>query len=84
MATSPDLVTWSTVAPLYALSDLPADVRHNVTAMTYPTFLDPTTLIEGNFMAVGQDPPLFWVSIGHSPYTDGRRVWATPFHFEKA
>ena len=83
MATSADLVTWSPVAPFYSLADLPPDVRRNVTSMTYPTFLDPTASVGGNFMAVGQDPPLFWVSIGHSPYTDGRRVWATPMHFEK-
>jgi hypothetical protein len=83
MATSADLVSWSPVQPFYAISDLPADVRRNVTSMTYPTFIDPSASVGGNFMAIGQDPPLFWVSIGHSPYTDGRRVWATPFHFEK-
>jgi hypothetical protein len=83
MATSADLVQWSAVAPFYDLAALPADVRRNVTSMTYPTFIDPTASAGGNFMAIGQDPPLFWVSIGHSPYTDGRRVWATPMHFEK-
>jgi hypothetical protein len=81
MATSPDLVHWSNVTAFYSMADLPADVRRNVTSMTYPTFIDPTAQVDGNFGAIGQDPPLFWVSIGHSPYTDGRRVWATPFHF---
>jgi hypothetical protein len=83
MATSADLVVWSNVTEFYTIGDLPPDVAKNVTSMTYPTFIDPTASVGGNFMAVGQDPPLFWVSIGHSPYTDGRRVWATPMHFEK-
>ncbi len=37
--------------------------------------------VDLNFNTVGQNPYLYWVSIGHSPYTDGRNVWATPMHF---
>lgn len=83
ISTSPDLVHWSPVTPFYSRSDLPADVSKNVTSMTYPTFIDPASVDGGNFGAIGQDAPLFWVSIGHSPHTDGRRVWATDMHFEK-
>ena len=83
MSTSPDLQAWSAPVEFYARKDLPADVARNVTSMTYPTFIDPAAAEGGNFMAIGQSPPLFWVSIGHSPYSDGRRVWATPMHFTK-
>lgn len=83
ISTSPNLVDWSPVKPFYSRSDLPADVSKNVTSMTYPTFIDPESVESGNFGAIGQDAPLFWVSIGHSPHTDGRRVWATAMHFEK-
>jgi hypothetical protein len=39
---------------------------------------------DANFMSIGQNASLFWVSIGHSPWTDGRRVWATPMHFNQS
>ncbi len=46
-------------------------------------FRDPASpaLGDNNFGTIGQNPYLFWVSIGHSPYSDGRNVWATPFSF---
>ena len=81
MSTSPDLVTWSPAVEFYTERDLPPAVAKNVTSMTYPTFIDPDSAQGGNFGEIGQNAPLFWVSIGHSPYTDGRRVWATPFNF---
>ena len=81
LATSADLLTWSTPEEFYTRQDLPAEVARNVTSMTYPTFIDPQSTQAGNFMAIGQSAPLFWVSIGHSPYTDGRRVWATQMTF---
>ena len=83
MSTSPDLVTWTLPVEFYSQKDLPPNVAKNVTSMTYSTFIDPSQSEAGNFGVIGQDPPLFWASIGHSPFTDGRRVWATPFHFEK-
>ena len=80
---SSDMVAWTTPAPFYGIKDLPAEVRKNVTAFTYPTFVDPSGLSGGNFNSMGQTAPLFWVSIGHSPYTDGRRLWATNLTFTK-
>jgi hypothetical protein len=80
---SDDLVAWSEPAPFYHIADLPPEVRRNVTSITYPTFVDPQGLTGGgNFDSMGQTAPLFWVSIGHSPWTDGRRVWATNFTFQ--
>jgi hypothetical protein len=83
LATSDDLITWTTPQPLYSAKDLPANVSKNVTAMTYPTWLDPAAPASGdpNFMTISATPYLFWVSIGHSPYTDGRALWATPMLF---
>ncbi len=81
---SDDLVHWSDAVKFYTISDLPPDVQRNVTSMTYPTFLDPSvSSTDPDFMSIGQNASLFWVSIGHSPYTDGRRVWATPMQFNK-
>lgn len=82
IAYSSDMVSWSAPAPFYGIKDLPAEVRRNVTAFTYPTFVDPAGLSGGNFNSMGQTAPLFWVSIGHSPYTDGRRLWATNLTFQ--
>lgn len=82
ISTSADLVTWSPTQTLLTMHDLPPEVSKNVTSITYPTFIDPSAADGGNFMAIGQNPPLFWASIGHSPWTDGRRLWATPFTFE--
>ena len=83
LSTSGDLLQWSPPVEFYTRAQLPPDVARNVTSMTYPTFIDPAQAQGGNFMAIGQSAPLFWVSIGHSPYTDGRRVWATPMTFSK-
>ena len=83
-ATSADLITWSTPLPLYARADLPANVSELVTAMTYPTWLDLSAPSRGdnNFGSIGATPLLAWVSIGHSPYSDGRRLWATPMRIQ--
>jgi hypothetical protein len=80
---SKDMVAWTAPAPFYSFSDLPPEVKKNVTSITYPTFIDPAGLQGGNFNAMGQTAPLFWVSIGHSPWTDGRRLWATNMTFSK-
>jgi len=81
LATSTNLIEWSTLLPLYGKKDLPANVSATVTSMSYPVFLDPTVTNDINFNNITDIPYLFWVSIGHSPYTDGRRVWATPMKF---
>ena len=44
----------------------------------------PTAFGDNNYYTIGQHPYLFWVSIGHSPYSDGRHLWATPFRFNRA
>jgi hypothetical protein len=83
-ATSDDLINWSDAQEFYSRNDLPREVQTMVRSMNYPTFLDPTApfeLADPNFHVVGQNPYLFWVSIGHSPYTDGRHLWATPMSF---
>lgn len=81
---SDDLVNWTNATEFYTITDLPPDVQRNVTSMTYPTFLDPSTPHAGaNFMSIAQNATLFWSSIGHSPWTDGRRVFATPMTFTK-
>jgi len=85
-ATSDDLIAWSAATPLYNENDLPANIRKNVTSMHYPTFMDPTApkaFNDDNFFTIGAEPYLYWVSIGHSPYTDGRSLWATQMKFQK-
>lgn len=83
IAYSDDLIHWSTATQFYTIPDLPPPVKANVTSMTYPTLLDPSGQGGSNFNTIGQNASLLWVSIGHSPYTDGRRVWATPVQFIK-
>ena len=80
VATSPDLRAWSPAQAYYGPADLPANVSRLVTAMTYPTFLDPDAG-DANMNTLGPNPLLAFVTIGHSPHTDGRRVWATPMRF---
>lgn len=81
IATSDDLITWSNATVFYSPADLPANVSATVTGMTYPSFMDPTSpsaFGDRNFGTIGSKPYLYWVSIGHSPHTDGRHLWATP------
>ena len=80
-ATSPDLIRWSAPATLYTHSDLPANASKVVTSMSYPTWVDPDPN-DPNFGTLSAEPWLSWVSIGHSPYTDGRKLWATQFRIQ--
>jgi hypothetical protein len=85
-ATSDDLIVWSEPQLLDVMHSMPANQSKMVVAMNYPTFMDPTAptaFADRNFYTIGQTPYLFWASIGHSPYSDGRHQWATPFRFEK-
>jgi len=85
-ATSDDLIHWSPDQEFYSQADLPPDVRANVTSFNYPAFLDPTSPSledDPNFYTIGRTPYLTWTSIGHSPHTDGRSLWATPMKFSK-
>jgi len=89
-STSDDLVAWSPAQHLWGTADLTfpgdANVTAQVSSISYPTFIDPTApeaFGDNNFYTIGASPYLFWVSIGHSPYTDGRHLWATPITFTK-
>lgn len=84
-ATSEDLITWSKPQLLDYTHNMPANVSKMVSAANYPTFMDPTapSMGDNNYYTIGQNPYLYWASIGHSPETDGRHQWATPFKFQK-
>ena len=87
VTTSPDLIHWSTPQAIYDKSDLPSATRTQVTSMHYPSFMDaaaPTLLDDPNYSRITSTPHLFWVSFGHSPYSDGRTVWATPLEIATA
>ena len=74
-ATSDDLITWSQPVEFNLRAGLSANVSKMVVGMNYPTFMDPIapeTLGDRNYFTVGQHPYLFWASLGHSPYSDGR------------
>ena len=80
IAASYDLQNWNAPQPFYNAKQLPANVSKLVTAMVYPTLIDPTAG-DKNFGTIGLSPWLFWGSIGHSPYSDGRHLWATAMRF---
>jgi hypothetical protein len=85
-ATSDDLIHWSEAQPLDPLHNLDPQIAKFVVNMNYPTFMDPTAPTafgDRNFHTIGQNPSLFWVSMGHSPESDGRHLLATPFTFQK-
>merc|ERR1712166_1284446 len=85
-ATSDDLITWSVPQLLDVMHNMPANQSKMVVAKNYPTFMDPsapTVYGDNNYYTIGQKPYLFWASIGHSPHSDGRHQWATPFIFQK-
>jgi hypothetical protein len=80
-STSENLIEWNPAQELYnRFRDLPPEVAAMTTSFNYPTFLDPTAFTEhgdSNFYTIGKNPYLFWTSIGHSPYRDGRHLWST-------
>ena len=85
-ATSDDLIVWSELKDLDIRAGLSPNVSKMVRAINYPTFLDPASprdFGDRNYGTIGRTPYLFWASIGHSPYTDGRHQWATPFTFDR-
>lgn len=85
-ATSADMIHWSeTTAFLNTTLDLAANFSALVTGKMYPSLFDPATadaVVDQNYGVIGDQPWLYWVSTGHSPYTDGRHLWATPVDFE--
>jgi hypothetical protein len=81
-STSEDLIHWDPAVELYD----PRPMKE-VVSLTYPAFIDPTAptaFNDSNYHTIGQNPWLFWVSLGHSPYTDGRHLWATPMKFTRS
>lgn len=85
-ASSKDLISWSIANRFEFKSDLPANISKNVTAMQYPLLFDataPSQFQDRNYNTIGPNAYLYWVSFGHSPYTDGRNLWATPVEFHK-
>jgi hypothetical protein len=85
-AISRDLIHWSNVQEFYSQSNLPPDVAAMTTSFNYPTFMDMNAYSrhnDANFYTIGKQAHLFWTSLGHSPYTDGRHLWATAVEFVK-
>jgi len=83
-ATSTDLIGWSATQVLDVKHNLQPHISKMVVGMNYPTFMDPSAprvFGDRNYYTIGQNPYLFWTSIGHSPHSDGRHLLATPFHF---
>lgn len=84
-ATSPDMITWSETTRFFNTTrDVPANISSMVTGKMYPSLFDPqeaTARGDRNFGVIGREPWLYWVSVGHSPYSDGRHLWATPVNF---
>jgi len=88
-AYSDDLIKWSEPQELYnPHTDISnASIKKVVLGMNYPNFMDPTAPAafgDRNFYTIGQTPYLYWASMGHSPYSDGRHLWATPMKFHKS
>lgn len=85
-STSDDLIHWSSLQSFYSAEKVPQNVKKMITSIAYPAFLDPAApsqYSDFNYYTIGKEPYLYWVSLGHSPYTDGRHLWATPMRFSK-
>ena len=85
-ATSTDLIHWTTPVAFYSRENLPEEVQKLVTGMAYPSLVDPkapSSYGDINYSTIGQEPYLYWTSLGHSTHTDGRHLWATPVRFTK-
>jgi hypothetical protein len=86
-STSKDLIHWTSIREMFNRTrDLPPKVAAMTTSIHYPTLLDPVAFErfgDANFCSVGAQPFLFWTGTGHSPYKDGRHLWATPMHIQK-
>jgi hypothetical protein len=84
--TSPDLIDWSTIREMFnRTQDLPPMVAAVTTSMYYPTLLDPSVFLkhgDTNFDSIETKPFMFWTGTGHSPYKEGRHLWATPMEVQ--
>jgi hypothetical protein len=72
--------------PFFDADMVPPRVKKMITSIGYPALLDPLAISsqgDRNIYTIGKEPYLFWVSLGDSPYTDGRHLWASPMRFNK-
>jgi len=86
ISTSDDLIHWTPMRPFFDADMVPPRVKKMITSISYPSLLDPLAFSsrgDRNFYTIGKEPYLFWVSLGHSPYTDGRHLWASPMRFNR-
>lgn len=86
ISTSDDLKLWTPMRPFFDADMVPLRVKKMITSIGYPALLDPLAFSshgDRNFYTIGKEPYLFWVSLGHSPYTDGRHLWASPMRFNE-
>lgn len=77
----PLLQNWSHPHPFFDRTQtLSNDTLKHVLKVNYPNLLDPKSPAMGdaNYGKVDKEPYLFFVGNGHSPYSDGRRVFALP------
>jgi|TARA_B110000208_G_scaffold81655_1_gene104118 hypothetical protein len=83
---SDDLVHWSKAETLMNQTIAREQSKDLIRGMNYPTFIDhtaPSAFGDDNFYTIGQNPHLYWVSIGDNPEDIGRHLLATPFTFQK-
>lgn len=79
-ATSEDMIHWSDVEIMYTPPVPPA-----VHFYSYPTLRDPAAPSRGdrNYGTIGQTATLFYVSVTHNFYTEGRQLYAVNVTFHK-
>ena len=79
----PNLQNWSRPYLFFnRTKNLSVDALHYVVSIAYPNLLDPHS-DDDNFGTIGDEPYLFFVSLGHSPTTDGRRALALPLRIRQ-
>lgn len=79
ISTSENLHHWTPMRPFFDADMVSERVKKMITSISYPALLDPAAFSEHgdrNFNIIGREPYLFWVSLGHSPYTGKfKMVW---------
>jgi hypothetical protein len=79
-STSADMVHWDAVQLLYT-PPVPADVNF----YSYPALMDPAAPSRGdrNYETIGKTATLFFVSVTHDFYTEGRNLYGINVTFHK-
>eukprot|EP00038_Savillea_parva_P029878 m.74087 g.74087 ORF g.74087 m.74087 type:complete len:431 (-) comp8885_c0_seq2:79-1371(-) len=79
-ATSKDMVHWSTPDVLFN-----PPFFHDDTFFSYPKLMDADAPSRGdrNFETIGQTATLFYVSVTHNFFTEGRQLYAVNITFDK-